>query len=103
MVKTINIGAEAVEFKSSAALPIVYRETTGREFFTDLQSMESNVSVAMDMAYTMHKHADPNCESKDEWLGRFELMDLSNAMPQLVAMLTHETKTASTAKKNNAR
>lgn len=104
MVQTITISNTAVRFKSSAALPVVYRDLTGREFFDDLQHTNENISTAYDMAYVMYKHANPEAdESKLEWLEKFELADLNNAIPELVNMLAAETKTASAAKKNNAK
>ena len=102
MVKEIKIGAVGVTFKSSAALPVLYRELTGREFFVDMQKITDNFGVAADMAYTMYRHANPeDTTSKAEWLERFEFMDLNNSLMELVDMLTYETKTKSAAKKNN--
>ena len=60
MVREFQIGKETVKFKSSAALPIIYRELLGRDFFSDTQSMtEGNSSNVIDMAWVMHRHACP--------------------------------------------
>lgn len=103
MVKTIKIGDTDVLFKTSAALPFVYREETNRDFFTDLQSMGNGNDTILDVAYAMHRHACPDEHmDKMEWLSQFEFADLNGIFPTIVDMLSKSQKTTSESKKKNA-
>lgn len=104
MVKEFCIGGEMVKFKTSAALPVFYRELCGREFFTDLQAAESNPGDALDIAYAMYRLGNPeSTETKYEWLDKFEFMDIYKQLSEIVGMLSAETKTTSSAKNQRAR
>lgn len=102
MVKEIQIGQEKVAFKSSGALPIIYRQLTGREFFRDIQSAGSNTDRILDIAWVMYRHGNPDDKAEEiDWLERFEFDDINDALSDIAAMLTKETEEQSEAKKKN--
>ena len=103
MVKEFQIGKEMVKFKSSAALPVLYRQLTGRDFFSDTQSMtDGNSGIVIDMAWVMHRHACPDDLTEElPWLERFEFMDLNNVLVDVADMINAEEKTTSSAKKKS--
>lgn len=104
MVKEIPIGGKPVKFKMTAAFPLVYRELTGREFFKDSQDMAENGSLAFDLLWVMHKHAEPDDTlSEMEWLEQFDFADLNEAIPAIVDMMARSEQTQSDAKKNSGR
>ena len=101
MVKEIKIGDQAVQFKSSAALPVLYRQLTGgKEFFKDIGKSGEDNSILRDMAWVMFRHANPKDPVEEmDWLARFEFMDLNNAIVEIASMLTGEQETTSEEKK----
>ena len=105
MVKEIKIGDQAVQFKSSAALPVLYRQLTGgKEFFKDIGKSGEDNSILLDMAWVMFRHANPKDPVEEmDWLARFEFMDLNNAIVEIASMLTGEQETTSEEKKGDAR
>ncbi len=105
MVREIQIGEKEVKFGASGALPIIYRDLTGRDFFADMQSMSETVnSTILDIAWAMHKDAEPeSAEDQREWLRRFDFMDINSAIPEIVELLSDTQKTTSEVKKKSDR
>lgn len=104
MVKTITIEeGQTFDFKTSAFLPIVYRKEFGAEFFSDISKVETDTSIAFNVAYAMYKHANTEAVSLEEWLGSIEVMALVNVLPELVQMITADFKQTSSAKKKSAK
>lgn len=88
MRKTIEINGVECHFKSSAAIPRMYRLKFGRDIFVDMQKLKTQMdksgmqedgseeSLPIDslemfenIAYLMHKHGDPDQPSDiNEWL-----------------------------------
>ncbi len=102
MVKEIEIGNEKVRFRSTGALPIVYRELTGREFFKDTQLAGENAEFTLAIAWVMYRHGNPEDKAEEtEWLERFDFVDLNNAISDIIDMISGETKETSEAKKKN--
>lgn len=100
MVKEIQIGGEKVTFKSSGALPIIYRQLTGSEFFRDIQRAGDMTDRTLDVAWVMYRHGNPDDKTEEvDWLERFEFGDLNNALLDILSMLTKETEEQSEAKK----
>lgn len=119
MIRTVQIGDQEVVFKSSAAIPHIYRRKFGRDIFLDMDNLLNNInkkkdggsdltieSLEMfeDFAYCLAKHADPSIpDNVEDWLERFETFDIYNILPQLVAMWAEENVTTGTLKKKNAK
>ena len=124
MQKTIMIDGKAVEFRSTASTPRLYRIKFRREIFADInkiqkaikaeqerQAAENDVNSQLpteilclfeDFAYIMAKHAGgPNVpESVDEWLDGFETFSIYEVFPQIIDLWAANTaQTSVPAKK----
>lgn len=115
MLKTIQIGDKEVLFKSSAAIPHIYRRKFCRDIFIDMDQLQKGLNrkksgaaeLTLDslemfenLAYCFAKHADPSVpEDVESWLEQFETFDIYNILPQLIEMWTLENKTTGTLKK----
>ncbi len=103
--KEINIGGEPVAFGASGALPIFYREETGRDIFADMQSMTTTVSdKVLDLIWVMYREANPDdCTNEREWLMNFSYADINTALPEIFELLAETQKTLSVPKKKKGR
>lgn len=122
MRKTLTISGIECNFKSSAAIPRMYRLKFGRDVFVDLQKLkkqveiseklkeetgEDNSSLPIDsleifenIAFLMHKHGDPAQPSEiDEWLEQFETFSIYKVLPEILEMWGLENKQMSVSKK----
>lgn len=123
MKKTLMISGVECHFKSSAAIPRMYRLKFGRDIFVDMQRLQKQVAVqeklkkesdqevesslpidSLEMfeniAYLMHKHGDPSQPSEiDEWLEQFETFSIYEILPEILEMWNLENKQMSTPKK----
>ena len=111
MIKEIEICGKKCTFKSSAAIPRIYRIKFHRDLFVDMQNIIDESSKKKDMsiknletfeniAYLMHKHGDPSQpDDINEWLDQFEFFSIYTILPQIVEMWRLETATMSTPKK----
>lgn len=123
MRKTIEINGVECHFKSSAAIPRMYRLKFGRDIFVDMQKLKTQMdksgmqedgseeSLPIDslemfenIAYLMHKHGDPDQPSDiNEWLDQFETFDIYEVLPQILEMWNLENRQMSTAKKKTGK
>lgn len=119
MKKTIDICGTACEFKSSAAIPMMYRIKYGRDLFVDMKSLADKIENGKDadgasnigieylemfehIAYIMAKHANPSiADDEIEWLGGFEMFDIYSVLPQIIEMWQMENHQTSIPKKRN--
>ena len=85
--KTVKVGDREVTFKSSAAIPRMYRIKFKRDIFKDLTKLEKSykdkgdgskeleiedLEIFENVAYIMALHADKSIPSTiDEWLDQF--------------------------------
>lgn len=123
MRKTLMISGIECNFKSSAAIPRMYRLKFGRDIFVDMQRLQKQVELqekikkesgedkkstlpidSLEMfeniAFLMHKHGDPNQPSEiDDWLEQFETFSIYEILPEILDMWGVENKQMSTAKK----
>nr|WP_237076357.1 MULTISPECIES: hypothetical protein [unclassified Neglectibacter] len=95
--RTIEIDGQQVEFKTSAAIPRIYRLKFHRDIYKDLAALEKSVgsneegSSGLDMfslemfeniAYIMAKHADPAVlDSPEDWLDSFNTFSIYRCYP----------------------
>ena len=120
MRKTIEIDGKQCEFKSSAAIPRMYRIKFNRDIFVDLAKLDaevkknkgkktsalpvSSLEVFENVAFLMHKHGDPSQPKDiDEWLEQFEMFDIYEVLPQIMEMWQVETEQKSKAKKGQGK
>ena len=115
--KTVVIGDREVTFKSSAAIPRLYRIKFGRDIFRDLRKLEKNFNANKDsdasgmeiedleifenVAYIMALHADSSIpQTIDEWLDQFEMFSIYTVLPEILELWGSGLLTTSEAKKN---
>lgn len=115
MIRTIQIGDKEVQFKSSGAIPHMYRRMFNRDIFIDMNQLQKSMSMQTGggstlevetlemfecLAYCFAKHADPSVpEDIEVWLEQFEVFDIYSILPKLIEMWTDENKTTGKLKK----
>lgn len=122
MRKTLTISGIECNFKSSAAIPRMYRLKFERDVFVDLQKLKKQVEISEklkeetgkdnsslpidsleifeNIAFLMHKHGDPTQPSEiDEWLEQFETFSIYKVLPEILEMWGLENKQMSMSKK----
>ena len=121
--RTINISGKDVKFRSSAAVPRLYRLRFGRDIFRDLNRLErsfgaskkqrkksgrstldvGDLEVFENVAYIMAWHADPSIpDSIDDWLEEFEMFSIYEVLPQILEMWNFNMATDVVPKKKSA-
>ena len=118
--RTITVSGKEVTFRSSAAIPWLYRVRFGRDIFRDLSALEksfntkskkggnfeiTDLEVFENIAYIMAKHADPDSvpASPDEWLEQFNTFSIYEILPQLIELWGLNIETQVESKKNIVR
>ena len=103
LTKTVSIGGREVTFKSSAAIPRMYRIKFKRDIFKDLSRLESSykdkggedgsamevgdLEIFENVAYIMALHADPSIpETIEEWLDQFEMFSIYQILPEILEL-----------------
>ncbi len=127
MRKTLVISGIECNFKSSAAIPRMYRMKFGRDIFVDMQKLKKQVEVqeklkkesgeesesslpidSLEMfeniAFLMHKHGDPSQPAEiDDWLEQFETFSIYEILPDILEMWNLDNKQMSTSKKKTGK
>lgn len=116
--KTVTIGDREVAFKSSAAIPRMYRIKFGRDIFKDLTRLEKSykdktggsgedfeiedLEIFENVAYIMALHADPASTPKtiDDWLDQFEMFSIYEILPEILELWGSNLFTDVKARKN---
>jgi hypothetical protein len=115
--KTVEICGHEVTFKSSAAIPRMYRIKFKRDIFKDLTRLEKaykdkgnegsdfeidDLEIFENVAYIMALHADPSIPSTiDEWLDEFEMFSIYQVLPEILELWGSNLFTDAQAKKNS--
>ena len=112
MEKTLTIDGKAVKFKTSAALPRLYRETFHRDVFLDLNKARAGIKKKKDdlpiealevienLAYVMAKYADQSIpENIYDWLDQFPTTSIYTVAQDILIMWNEEQRTQSKPKK----
>lgn len=101
--KTLTIGGKEVTFKSSAAIPRLYRIKFKRDIFRDLNKLEqsykdrtedskqleiADLEIFENVAYIMALHADPENTPKtiDDWLDQFDMFSIYEILPEILEL-----------------
>ena len=116
LVKTVKVGEKEVTFKSSAAIPRMYRIKFKRDIFKDLTKLEKSykdkgdgtkeleiedLEIFENVAYIMAYHADPTIpKTIDEWLEQFEMFSIYEILPEILELWGTNLITDVEAKKN---
>lgn len=100
--KTVKVGDREVTFKSSAAIPRMYRIKFKRDIFKDLTKLEKSykdkgdgskeleiedLEIFENVAYIMALHGDAGTPSSiDEWLDQFEMFSIYEILPEILEL-----------------
>ena len=100
--KTVKVGDKEVTFKSSAAIPRMYRIKFKRDIFKDLTKLEKSykdkgdgtkeleiedLEIFENVAYIMALHGDAGTPSSiDEWLDQFEMFSIYEILPEILEL-----------------
>lgn len=115
--KTVKIGEQDVTFKSSAAIPRMYRGIFKRDIFKDMTKLQSvfaeninkdgstmeveDLELFENVAYIMARHANPNIpDTIDEWLEQFEMFSIYQILPEILELWGDNAFADVKAKKN---
>ena len=114
--KIVNVGGHEVAFKSSAAIPRMYRIKFGRDIFKDLTKLEKSfkerddgeknleiddLEIFENVAYIMALHADPTIpRTIEDWLDQFEMFSIYEVLPEILELWGTNLITDVNAKKN---
>ena len=118
VTKKIEIDGNPVEFKASAAIPRIYRNKFGRDFYKDLMTLNDAIkdqtedastldgfSLEMfeDLAFVMWSAAHPEekYDSPDEWLDQFNTFSIYQILPELIDLWGHEQQDHGVCGKKN--
>ena len=112
MEKTIKIGEYDIVMKATANTPKRYRNEFNKDLLLELQKLfshldfdtgefkgEVDLSLVENLAYIMAKQADPEIGTQDDFLDRFEVADIYNAMPDILGVWSVSSETLSNSKK----
>lgn len=100
--KTVKIGDKEVAFRSSAAIPRLYRIKFKRDIFRDLTKLEqsyknkadnakefeiADLEIFENVAYIMALHANPDIpKTIDEWLDQFDMFSIYEILPEILEL-----------------
>ncbi len=118
--KVIKVGDREVKFRSSAAVPRLYRIKFKRDIFRDIAKLEKNfaekgseemslmeiddLEIFENVAYIMAWHADPSIPGDiDEWLENFEMFSIYEVLPEILELWGDNLMTQVDSKKNKQR
>ena len=117
LTKMVKVGDREVAFKSSAAIPRMYRIKFKRDIFKDLSKLEQSykdkddgtkefeiedLEIFENVAYIMALHADPTGTPStiDEWLDQFEMFSIYEVLPEILELWGSNLFTDVTSRKN---
>ena len=114
--KTIQISGKSVRFRSSAAIPRLYRIKFKRDIFKDLNRLEKSykdrddgtkeleiedLEIFENVAYIMAWHADPSIPGDiNDWLDEFEMFSIYQVLPEILDLWGTNLVTDIQSKKN---
>ena len=127
--KVVTIGDRKVRFRSSAAIPRLYRIKFRRDIFKDLTRLEKtyrekarerttdnpdaedaeqgstfeveDLEIFENVAYIMALHADQTVPGTiDEWLEQFEMFSIYEILPEILELWGSNLATDVASKKN---
>lgn len=122
MEKTTTLDGKEVRFRSSAAIPRMYRMRFRRDMIQDMRTVQKAMerskraqkkgrpqeapipvealTMFENIAYLMAKHADPSIpDSVEDWLVDFETFSIYAVFPVIQELWEHNIKTLSNSAK----
>ena len=114
--KTVLVSGKEVRFRSSAAVPRLYRIKFKRDIFKDLSKLEASykgktedgaeiqiedLEIFENVAFIMAWHADPTIPGTiEEWLDEFEMFSIYEILPEILDLWGSNLVTDIQSKKN---
>jgi hypothetical protein len=114
----VTIGDKEVTFRSSAAIPRMYRIKFKRDIFKDLTKLEKSykgktddgeemqiedLEIFENVAYIMAWHADPSIPGDiNDWLDEFEMFSIYQVLPEILDLWGTNLVTDIQSKKTEA-
>ena len=114
--RVIEVAGKRVAFKSSAAVPRLYRAKFKRDIFKDFSKLEQSykgnaaegesfaiedLEIFENVAYIMAYHADPTIPGTiEDWLDQFDMFSIYEVLPQILEMWGTNMLTDVASKKN---
>ncbi len=120
MTKEITIGGKKYKFRSTAAIPRMYRIKFNRDIFVDMEKLQkdiedgekvqggssipiSSLEMFENIAYLMNKHGDPSQpDDVYEWLDQFDAFNIYEILPEILKLWNLNNKGTSAPKKKDA-
>ena len=115
--RTINVSGKEVRFRSSAAVPRLYRAKFKRDIFKDFSKLEKSykdnadegeafaiedLEIFENVAYIMAYHADPTIPGTiEDWLDEFDMFSIYQVLPEILEMWGTNMMTDVASKKRN--
>ena len=116
MEKTLTIDGKEIRFKTSAALPRLYRQMFKRDVFLDLNRARAGITnkkkataddlpvdaleIIENLAFCMAKYADPDVpDDINDWLGEFTTTSIYQVAQEILIMWNEEQRVTSVPKK----
>jgi hypothetical protein len=94
MEKMIDIAGKTVGFRSSGALPLLYKSYFGRDMFADLAALEDttdaqsiDTEVFYNIVWTMARSHDKDIPTVIEWLDGFDEFPIFSIFADLQELL----------------
>ena len=116
IIKEIEISGVKVTFKSSAAVPRLYRAKFRRDVFKDFTKLEKafksktedgenipieDLELFENLAYIMALAADNTVPADiDEWLDQFDMFSIYEVLPEIIELWGANMQADVTVKKN---
>ena len=116
--RTINVSGRDVRFRSSAAVPRLYRAKFKRDIFKDFSKLEKSykdnadegeafaiedLEIFENVAYIMAFHADPTIpKTIDAWLEQFDMFSIYQILPEILSLWGENMETDIESKKESA-
>ena len=114
--KTIKVSGKEVRFRSSAAVPRLYRAKFKRDIFKDFSKLEKSykdnadegeafaiedLEIFENVAYIMAYHADHSIPATiEDWLDEFEMFSIYEVLPEILELWGMNLQTEIESKKN---
>ena len=114
--KTVLISGKEVRFRSSAAIPQLYRIKFKRDIFKGLTKLEKSykgktdegeemqiedLEIFENAAYIMAYHADHSIPATiEDWLDEFEMFSIYEVLPEILELWGMNLQTEIESKKN---